>query len=57
MEGAGWQEARAPRRRSRAALIVAPGTVDRVSIRRGVVRSVLNMFLGRVSPFQFGLIC
>ena len=47
MEGAGWQEARAPRRRSRAALIVAPGTVDRVSIRRGV----LNMFVGRVSPF------
>ena len=51
MEGAGWQEASAPRRRSRAALIVAPGTVDRVSIRRGVVRIVLNMFVGRVSPF------
>ena len=49
MEGAGWQEARAPSRRSRAALIVAPGTVDRV--RRGVVGIVLNLFVGRVSPF------
>ena len=51
MEGAGWQEARAPRRRSRAALIAVPGTEDRVSIRRGVVRIVLNMYVGRVSPF------
>ena len=51
MEGAGWQEARAPRRRSRAALIVPPGTVDRVNIRRGVVRIVLNMYVVRVSPF------
>ena len=51
MEGAGWQEASAPRRRSRAALIVAPGTVNMVSIRRGVVRIVLNMFVGKVSLF------
>ena len=51
MEGAGWQEARAPRRKSRAARIVAPGTVDKVSIRRGVVWIVLNLFVGRVSPF------